>query len=200
MKVIHKLGPADHGRPLSEDEFFSADYREGYRYELIDGRLYVSPQANPPQDRVNTWLWGKIFHYSSERPDIINYLSAKARVIVPGRPGLTIPEPDLTAYRDYPLDLPFEEIRWEDLHPILVAEILSKDDPDKDLVRNVELYLQVPSIKEYWVLDGRENSDRPLLLVFRRRGNKWTKIEVPFGDVYTTKLLPGFQLKVDPRS
>ena len=50
-----------------------------------------------------------------------------------------------------------------------------------------------------WVLDARVNADQPVLHVFRRRGSKWTKIEVPFGETYTTKLLPGFALKIDPR-
>ena len=40
----------------------------------------------------------------------------------------------------------------------------------------------------------------PTMYVFRKRGSKWTKIEVAFGETYTTKLLPGFALKVAPRS
>ena len=38
-----QLGPADHGRELTYDEFLAGDYEEGHKYELIDGRLYVSP-------------------------------------------------------------------------------------------------------------------------------------------------------------
>ena len=41
--VQSKLGPADHGRAMTLDEFDDADYEPGYKYELIDGRLYVSP-------------------------------------------------------------------------------------------------------------------------------------------------------------
>jgi Uma2 family endonuclease len=200
MRVIHKLGPADHGRPIEYDEFLAAEYEPGFHYEIIDGRLYVSPGANPPQDRLDTWLFGKMFLYSQLHPESINYVTSKARVFVPGRSGVTAPEPDLAAYRDYPLELPFEELDWEKLRPIIVGEVISPGDPKKDLVRNVELYLQVLSIKEYWVLDGRENYDRPTMHVFRKRGNKWTKIEVAFGETYTTKLLPGFALKIDPRS
>jgi Uma2 family endonuclease len=42
---------------------------------------------------------------------------------------------------------------------VLVGEVVWEDDPDKDLVRNVELYLQVPSIREYWVLDPLPDSE-----------------------------------------
>ena len=41
--VVKRLEPADHGRPMIVEEFVAASTVEGYRYELIDGKLYVSP-------------------------------------------------------------------------------------------------------------------------------------------------------------
>src|SRR5439155_1470268 len=77
--------------------------------------------------------------------------------------------------------------RWQDYSPVLVVEIVSDDDPDKDYVRNVALYAEVPSIKEYWVLDPGPDPDRPSLRVYRRRGKGWQKpIDVPFGGTYQT--------------
>jgi Uma2 family endonuclease len=83
----------------------------------------------------------------------------------------------------------------------LLVEIISEDDPRKDLVRNVELYLETPSVREYWIIDPRPDPDSPILWVYRRRGNRWQKpIEVPAGSTYESpKLLPGFSLLVDPR-
>ena len=37
-----RIGPADHGRMMSLDEFEEADFEEGYRYELARGVLEVS--------------------------------------------------------------------------------------------------------------------------------------------------------------
>src|SRR5262249_45999380 len=122
-------------------------------------------------------------------------------VHVPGRPGVTSVEPDVTAYYDFPLDKLLKDLHWRDVSPLLVVEVLSIDDPDKDLVRNLELYLQVPTIREYWILDTRADPDRPPMLVYRRRGSRWQRpIEVAYGETYTTKLLPGFELVLDPRS
>ncbi len=193
-----KLGPRDHGRELSYDDFMAGDYREGYRYEIIDGKLYVSPLPNLPENSLEDWLSGHLRRYVAERPDILNYLSNKARVFVPARERTTVPEPDLAAYHNFPLHMPFRQRRWEDVSPVLVAEIVSSD-PDKDLVRNVDLYLAVPSIREYWVIDPRQDPDQPHLTVRRRTGKRWRVIEVPFGETYTTKLLPGFELVNDPR-
>lgn len=200
MAIVTKLGRPDHGRPMTFDEFMAGDYQEGYQYELIDGTLYVSPEANLPENYVEMWLLGKVHSYSQGHPKIINYVTNKARVFVPGRKGTTCPEPDLAAFQGFPLDLDLREVRWQDISPVLVAEILSLDDPDKDLVRNVQLYLQVPSIKEYWLIDTREDPNCPTMRVYRRHGAKWrSPIELSYSDTYTTKLLPGFQLLLDPR-
>jgi len=193
-----KLGPADHDRPLTDDEFTSADYAPGFKYEIIDGRLYVSPLPNLPEDVVESWLYGKLYPYSRAQPDVINYVTRKGRVFVPGRPGTTVPEPDLTAFQHFPFDRPLADIHWQDLCPLLVVEVLSSD-PQKDLVRNVELYLAVPSIKEYWVVDMRADAERPTFLAHRRHGKQWRVKRLAYGDTYTTRLLPGFSLLIDPR-
>jgi len=200
MATVLKIGPADHGRPMTLDEFQNGDYEEGYQYELIDGKLYVSPLPEASQHWVEKWLLRKVEGYSEEHPEVVNYVANKARVFVPGRRGVTNPEPDLAAFRDYPLHQPIRTMRWRNVSPILVGEVLSIDDPDKDLVRNVELYLQVPTIKEYWVFDTREDPEHPSMRAYRRHGGKWRVLDLSYGETYTTRLLPGFALKIDPRS
>jgi Uma2 family endonuclease len=199
MSTLVKLGPSDHGRQMTYDEYLAGDYQGGYHYELIDGKLYVTPLPNVPENRTEIWLLYKLFRYVDDHPRIINYVTNKSRVFVHSRPDATTPEPDLAAYHDFPLELPPEEVRWEELSPLLAAEVLSSDDPEKDMVRNVELFWQVPSIKEYWVLDIRQNASRPTMRIYRRGRKKWQIIEVAAGETYTTKLLPGFELVLDLR-
>jgi Uma2 family endonuclease len=201
MKTLLKIGPKDHGKPIDYEDFAAAAWEEGYQYELIDGKLYVAPQANFPQGYIEKWVYDELLPYSKRHAAVINYVHQKARVFVPHRPGITIPEPDVTAFRDFPRHLPFNQIRWEDLSPVLVVEVLSLDDPDKDLVRNVELYLQVPTIREYWIIDTRQSVAEPIMYVYRRRGQRWQRrLEIHFGETYTTGLLPGFMLVLNPQS
>jgi Uma2 family endonuclease len=200
MTTLLMLGPADQDRALTWEEFATARYQEGYQYEIIDGRLYVSPVPNLPQNDLEEWVGDELKGYRRRHPEVINYVSHKARVFVPSRPELTAPEPDVAAYHGYPLDQPVGSVQWEDVSPVLVVEVISAEDPNKDLVRNVELYREVPSIREYWIVDPRPNADRPTLLVYRRRGRRWQRvIEVGFGETYTTRLLPDFSLLVNPR-
>jgi Uma2 family endonuclease len=200
MATVTKIGPADHGRPMTLEEFLTGDYEQGSKYELIDGKLYVSPEPNLPQGLVEHWLYRQLDRYSDEHPEVINWVYCKTRVFVPGRRRVTCPEPDLAAYHDFPVDADYRDVRWQDVSPVLVGEVLSPEGPEKDLVRNVELYLEVPSIREYWILDGREDPNHPTMLVYRRRGQRWQRpINVAPGETYTTRLLPGFELILNPR-
>lgn len=175
------------------------EYEPGYKYEIIHGSLYVSPQPDLAGARLDSWMFVKLHYYTTQHPEIINYVNGKARVYVPGQQGLTVPEPDVTAYHDFPIEADIEDVAWQDVSPILTVEVLTGD-PDKDLVRNVDLYWQVPSIREYWVLDGRESQSRPSLKVYRRHGKRWVIRDYPFDSVYTTRMLPGFELRINPKT
>lgn len=196
--ATRQLGLADHGKPVELDEFESADFEDGYKYELIDGRLYVAPAANEPEDWIQGWIYDALRDFSREHPAVINRVSFGARVYLPKRAATTCPRPDVSAYRDYPAGRPRQKYKWQDVSPVLVVEVLYDADPYKDLVRNVELYLKVPSIREYWIVDARIDPDEPTLIVHRRRGKKWVRREYNYGDTYTTALLPGFKLLIDP--
>jgi Uma2 family endonuclease len=158
------------------------------------------PQVpNPPEAFLENWLHTSILLYSRLHPEVINYVTPKGRVFLPEAVRLTSPEPDIAAYANFPLELPLRELQWQNLSPILVCEILVEGNLDKDLVRNPNLYLQVPSIREYWVVNGVENPDEPTLIQYVRRAKKWTITHHAFGTTLTPKVLPGFSLIIDPR-
>ena len=197
-RSLQPIGPADHGREMTEDEFESSADQEGFRSELIDGRLYVSPMPESPHDAVLEWLLEILQEYRRSHPEVINYVSSHAEVFVPGRARPTRPQPDVACYADYPHHLPRRRRRWRDMSPVVVVEIISDDSSMKDLERNVELYLEVPSIREYWIVDQRPDPDYPSVRVYRRRGQNWQKpIDVAPGATYATRLLPGFTLTLD---
>src|SRR5262249_47804348 len=130
MKTVVVLGSADHGRPMTYEEFAAAQGADGYLYELIDGKVCVSPVPDLPHDRLWEWLDGLLRDYSRARPDVMNYVTSNAQVIVPGREEATRPEPDLAAYSGFPRDRPLSDVTWEDVSPLLVVEIVSADDPE----------------------------------------------------------------------
>lgn len=197
MSIGLRIGPQDHGREMTYDEFLGGDYEEGYKYELIDGELYVSPQPNPPHDIVLQHIHELLTIYKLQRRDIVKRISSHSRVFVPGRRKTTCPEPDFVVYNDF---RPTRNLRWDQISPFIVVEVVSESDPDKNYQRNVKLYEEVPSILEYWVFDKCGDDDGPVLRVFRRDSGEqeWTTSDFAPNDIYRTTLLPDFSLPVMP--
>ncbi len=187
-----RLGPKDHGRAISDEELEFAEYRLGYDYEVIFGRLYVSPAPNPEHDVVEKHILRQLFAYQLANPVIVGYVTDRARVFVESEEKTTAPEPDLAVYAEGPDD------DWRAVAPFIVGEVLRGEDIDKDLFRNVDLYWRVPSIQEYWVFDIRENPRQPTLLVHRRTRSGWDTFEIAASDTYQTPLLPGLTLVISP--
>src|SRR5437868_3967126 len=65
------LTPNDQGRPLTLEEFERSGSQEGYRYELIDGKLEVSPIPNLPHEELVDWLKDHLAMYAKFHPDIL---------------------------------------------------------------------------------------------------------------------------------
>lgn len=175
--------------------------REGSTYELLDGRLCVHPFPEAPHEALQHWLQHAIINYEDVNSAIIQRLTVRAKEYVSNRLGPTIFTPDLAVYLDPGTDRSARHRSWADISPTIVGEVLEPPNINSKLDLKVEIYLQVPSIREYWIVDRRLDWDRPKLTVYRKRGKRWQiPIEVPFGGTYETKLLPGFKLIVDPRS
>src|SRR4051812_2732706 len=104
MKTLVKLQPGDHGMPIDYDDFMRAECAPGYNYEIIYGRVYVTPLPNFAENWVNEWLVDKLKAYSREHPEIANYVSSKPRVFLPKARRVTVPEPDVAVYNDCPVD------------------------------------------------------------------------------------------------
>lgn len=184
-----QLGPADHGRVVTDEELDLAEYESGFKYEVIYGRLFVSLAPSVPHDVFTNFMLRQLFDYQTLRPDVVSYVTRRARVFVSTEIASTVPEPDLAIYSEMPDD------DWRDAEPFIVAEVLRGDDIDKDLFRNVSLYWDVPTIREYWVFDIRDDARRAKLILYRRGARDWDVRESTATE-YETPLLPGFKLKL----
>ncbi len=173
MATVVKTGPADHGRPMTLDEFRRGDYEEGYQYELIDGKLYVSPQPNAPEESGRGLVSNKLS--DTPRGDPTSSTTS------PARPACSCPavrQPNDRPSRTWRpttisrLHLPIRDFAGRTSAPSGRRSV-SADDPDKDLVRNVELY--------FWCRRSRNTGsstratiriDRRMR-VHRRHGKRW---------------------------
>ena len=89
-----RFGPKSHGRLATDEQLEHAEYRPGYDYEVIFGRLYVSPAPNREHDIVEKHIFEQIVRYRDNHPEIVGCVTDRARVFVQGIEATTAPEPD----------------------------------------------------------------------------------------------------------
>ena len=195
----HRIGPKDAGRLMTLEAFERSRAVSGYIYELIDGVLNVSPAPKPRHEVWKVALFHWLTTYSQKSPKAIGFVATDCDIVIPGRPGVTRPRPDVAAYRDFPLDDVMDgTVDWEDLCPILVVEIISRRRPRKDTNRNRQLYWMAGGIAEYWIVDPRKDARRPTMTALRRESGRpeWDEVSVAPGARYEVAALPGVAIEV----
>jgi Uma2 family endonuclease len=191
------LGPRHHGLAVTDEEFEHAEGEDGYRYELINGVVHVSPAPDPYAQNIADALLLLLKNHrdASARPAFAEVIR-EPRIFVPESPKTTVPQPDLAAYEVYPRK-PVKTYR--NLQPVLVVEVVTPDSLDKDYFRNVPLYAAVPSILEYWIVDPSEEELRPTMAVHRRDAGRqnFERIDIRAGGVYEPPRWPGLRIELE---
>src|SRR5262245_14900245 len=124
---------------------------DGYRYELVEGELFMSPSLVPFHQRVLLRLAMALEQHVRET-GAGEVLVAPCDVVL--GPG-TVVEPDIlfvSAAREAIVGP-----KHVTEAPDLVVEILSPSDPDHDRVRKFALYAQ-HGVREYWIVDLAERT------------------------------------------
>lgn len=184
---------------MTLEAFERSREKPGYVYELIDGVLNVSPSAMIPHEIWASALRRRLERYADEHPDVVNFVATDCDVVIPGRPGVTRPRPDLALYRNFPsLGEAARHPDWEEVCPFLVIEIVSPRRRRKDVIRNRHLYWAAEGIVEYWIVDPGKDVCRPRLVALRRdsKASQWSEHRVEFGQPYKTTALPGFVMNL----
>lgn len=184
-KII--VGPSDHGRRMTLDEFDTAEGVEGRLYELSRGEVIVTDVPNPPHLRTLDALRQQLVAYQASHPSVIYglYGGAECKLLI--GPTESERHPDLAVYKTpAPTD---DSSVWSIWVPHIVVEIVSPDSADRDYVEKAEDYLLF-GVAEYWIVDA----SRGTITVHIRMRGRWQKRELRAADRYTTHVLPGFEL------
>ena len=189
-RVVTQIGPADHGRPMSLDEFDRAEGREGYRYELSRGIITVSdiPDLDHQAQVANTYE--QFVLYSAAHRGMVYR-------VVEGSSGKILladlqseRHPDLLLYKSRPLD---RGNVWATWVPDLVIEVVSPSSRQRDYEQKPQEYLDF-GVSEYWIIDYEKRE----MLVLRRSAGRWVRRVVKEHEAYEPKLLPGLRFELGP--
>jgi Uma2 family endonuclease len=185
-----RIGPADHGRKMTLDEFREAEEEPGYLYELARGVLEATEVPNDPHWQIVSNLQGLFHRHKSTHPGAILRIGGggECRVWVPGM--ISGRNPDVAVV----LAGTLHDDRGRQ-PPSLVAEVVSTEGEDRDYRDKRADYL-VFGLSEYWIVDPPL---RQVTVLVRREapdGPEWTERLVAGEDVIPCTLLPGFAGRV----
>ena len=179
--VATRIGPADHGRKMTMEEFLEAEEEDGYRYELARGVLEVTEVPNDPHGQVVCNLYQAVAIYRIAHPRVILRYGGgnEFRLWLPGM--VSGRNPDLAVVVRGAVKDPRRRYR-----PSLAAEVVSKGSSDRDHRAKREEYLAY-GLDEYWIIDYQ---DRKLTLLVRD-GDVWIERPCPEDQPIPSLVLPG---------
>ncbi len=178
-----RLGPRSAGMLLTTQEFDRARFVEGWRYELINEVLVVSPipsrNERDPNEEIGYTLRGyKEFHPQGSALDA------------------TLIEEEIETKKNRRRA---DRVIWAGLGrlpganetPTIIIELVSKGkiNQERDYVVKRAEYREI-GVKEYWVIDRFAKT----MTVYRFTAERDEVLVITADKTYSTSLLPGYEL------
>jgi len=175
-------------KPLTIADWDAMPYREGYRYEIIEGELFVSCSPGLTHQVVLVNLSGLIWSFL--KINRVGTLAPGPGVILSNYSGVI---PDLVFFSH---DVRDTLVKNDRVHgpPTLVVEILSPGSSNirRDRIAKLQLYGK-HGVPEYWIIDLKNKA-------IERYINQGSSLilEETLGEdeTLTTPALPGFSCQV----
>jgi Uma2 family endonuclease len=189
--------PASRAHPEDQEwpaqgQWTYEDYRrlpeDGWRYEVIEGELFMAPAPIPAHQLSTLRLASKFLRFGEEFDAGVPY-HAPIDVILP---GLASPvQPDILFIVKQRLDI-VKHDRIEGAPDILV-EVLSPSNWLVDRRKKFEIYAKA-GVREYWIVDPAART----IELFGLHGSTYALIgKHGVGEKVCSEVLPGFAVKVE---
>jgi Uma2 family endonuclease len=184
--------PAERPWPPPQGEWTYEDWLklpdDGYRYEVINGALYMTPLPRPRHQRVSFRLARRLSDFAEEH-HLGEVLVAPVGVRLPNQP---VPfQPDILFIRAERLDIIGEE-NVEGV-PDLIVEVLSPSNWLYDRREKMKVYEEA-GVPEYWIVDPRT---RTVEIYVLEEGAFLQVGQYGPGEVARSQVLVGFEVLVD---
>ncbi|HEY3243795.1 MAG TPA: Uma2 family endonuclease [Phycisphaerae bacterium] len=184
---------------LTERQYLRCIDAPGYVAEIFDGVVHMSPMPVPTHNFWQGLTYELLLDLTRREPNIINKIAHDNEIVIAGRPGVTRPRPDVSAYRNFPrLEALAKNDDWSLYCPIVLVEVISKRRRRKDIERNRVPYWAAGGIAEYWIIDPSKDPRRPAMIVLTREAGRptWVERKVAFGETYRSAALGGLEVNL----
>jgi Uma2 family endonuclease len=180
-----RLGPRSAGLLLTPAEFDRATGIRGWRYELINGVLIVSPTPSRKERTPNDYLGYCLWAYREQHPQGSALDMTVPEEKIETRQGQDRRRMDRAIWAGLGRDPEEGEI------PTIVVEFVSagKVNQERDYVVKRAEYREA-GVRQYWVIDRFKRT----LTCYDFGGEKDEERVIPEGQTFESPLLPGFVL------
>jgi Uma2 family endonuclease len=188
-----QIGPADHGRAMTLEDFREADEEPGYFYELARGMLEVGEVPGDQHGQIVDNLHEAFSHFRARHPGLVRRIAhgSDLRVLIPQLESDRHPDLALVFF-EAPLDQRGRQI------PALLCEVVSPGTRARrrDYDEKSDEYLAV-GIQEYWIIDPEHERVTIRTFLQGAAGTPTPSERIFTGDqTIASELLPGFQCRV----
>jgi Uma2 family endonuclease len=178
--------PPEQGQWTYEDWLRLPD--DGFRYEVLNGELHMTPPPTIAHQNVVTKLAARMHNFAEQASKGI-VLVFPVGVQLPGQP---VPvQPDIVFVRADRRDIIGED--YVEGAPDLVVEVLSPSNWLYDRREKLLAYQQA-GVPEYWIIDYRARTVEIRVL---EEGKYALLEEFSSGEMTRSQALPGFEIPVD---
>ena len=183
--VTRIFGLESNGTLMTPTEFDRGEFDDCWRYELINGVLIVSPIASIREADPNEELGHMLRTYQETHHDgdALDFTVAERHV----KTGANRRRADRLIWAG------LGRLPRKNETPTVIVEFVSggKRDRERDYETKRDEYQQI-NVQEYWVIDRFTKS----MTVHILEEGKYRKKVVHGKQIYRTKLLPGFELRL----
>ncbi len=161
---------------------------DGWRYEIIEGELTMTPAPQPLHQQCGLLLASEFLTFGKAHNAGEVYMSPIDVIL----PGLASPvQPDVLFITTLRLGI-VKNDRIEGA-PDIIAEVLSPTSWLNDRRKKFEIYAKA-GVPEYWIVDPKVRTIELLAL----HGSTYTLIgKYGVGEIVRSEVLPGFEVRVE---
>ncbi len=180
------LGVESNGTLMTPEAFDNADFDECWRYELIDGVLFVSELSAEPEADANDELGSWLRNYQEHHSD--------GRALDKTLPALIVRCGKNRRLPDRVLWVGLGRLPRMNETPAVIVDFVpgNKRDRKRDYNNKRQEFQQV-NVQEYWIIDRF----RKIMTAHILDDGKYRPKIVQARQIYRTKLLPGFELPLE---
>ncbi len=171
------------GLRMDADEYLALP-PDGFRYELIDGVVVMSPGASFGHNRIATLIAHWIQSYLDSNPigEIVHETDVRLADDLVYRPDLSYVSNAHAALITNLIEGP----------PDLIVEVVSRHNRPLD-VRTKRRDYERFGVREYWIIDPADKT----LTFLRLVNGQYVEIQ-PESDAFASEAIPGFRLNLAP--